>query len=744
MTQRQAIIAMSLATAALCFMLAEWTLHQGIFENDDAAYLFQANVFASGRLYANPPPAVDYQYLFAPTFYWLTMPQGKWIAQYHFGNSLLLSIGVLLGSAWLIPAALSGATVFLIHEIVRAAHDAKTALVAALMACISPALLGVGITLFSENTSRFCLAAFILGLLKTLQNLDPSERSRSWTWALMSGAGLGYTINTRPLTAVAFALAGALLVLWFMASRRLLLAVLKAFIPFFAALILFIGLFFGWNSYFTGDPLKSTYTMTEMGFTESHTPADAYTRFWRKLLPNILLHTTGWGPLKPDPFYNLLPYSEGSASGVYFRSISTGDWVTLYANCSKEGKFFFVAQAVNSSGKAAYDETFYFTNATGGRLKGKFTIRKTNGGFQASFKQKGSHVTWQSEEIEFELKEPIAAGIVAAAPSWLGDYKVHFSNPRLGPNVDELSAVSFSADGAISWDIGSVAPESWTVRKDGTIDSQPANNTSFSKTFGAPTLSTLLQEDQNAFSIDFESNSLDPSISLVTAQQLQLKFAVALFGLLATSLLVLIPVLRWKPNMYDVFFFSIFISTALLYGFNAFDFWHGKVLPLRSRYYNEAILLGLIPLAARSIVIVYRNIFAIPSKFLAAILTIVPLAFGLAANFQAQSHFLDLYAKMQNPDGAHWLPPRLAKEQGLSNAVVFIPRNGESSRASGDFPAHSVEKANVGMIWLDKHPGWEELYRAHFRGRKPYLFKDRSLLPLKLSASSETKDSTKS
>ena len=136
------------------------------FEPDTVSYLFQAKLFTEGKLSFPAPP--EHGFSSSPH---INILNGKWYSKYPFGNALMLMFGVFINAPWLIPAlATGGALVFLylfVKEIYGNIHSGL-ALLAAVLALISPATLGMGSTWFSEPVSRFYLSVYLFALLKTL------------------------------------------------------------------------------------------------------------------------------------------------------------------------------------------------------------------------------------------------------------------------------------------------------------------------------------------------------------------------------------------------------------------------------------------------------------------------------------------------------------------------------------------------------------------------------------------------
>ena len=286
-------IILSATLSGLCFKFS-------CIERDTASYLFQAKLFAHGRLFAEPPP--EYGFTASPH---VNINNGKWYSKYQFGNALMLTPGVLVDAPWLTPAILTGLTLVFLYLIVREIYDKRIAMLAMILGCISPATLIMGATWFSENVSRFYLSIYLFALIKMLKN-------GRWFYAALSGFALGYAFNTRPYQAFVFGLAGAGLTLYFIVRSHDRGMVLKKILVFLIPLSMLIGLFMAWNNYFTGNPLKPTFNFMQpydkIGFgkrSEGYEPdpkkIPAYTmnegirKKWLYALPCVSSNTLGWG-----------------------------------------------------------------------------------------------------------------------------------------------------------------------------------------------------------------------------------------------------------------------------------------------------------------------------------------------------------------------------------------------------------------------------------------------------------------
>jgi hypothetical protein len=193
---KKEIVIVSVLGGVLSIILSGLYFRFSYFTPDTVSYLFQAKLFASGNLSAEVPP----EFGFSPSMHF-NIQNSKWSSKFPFGNSLMLAFGVLLEAPWLVPALLTGSTLFLLYLIVCETHGARVGSLAALIALISPATLVMGATWFSEVVSRFYLGIYVLGMIRTL-------KGGGWIYPTISGFALGYAFNTRPISSVAFGAVG--------------------------------------------------------------------------------------------------------------------------------------------------------------------------------------------------------------------------------------------------------------------------------------------------------------------------------------------------------------------------------------------------------------------------------------------------------------------------------------------------------------------------------------------------------
>jgi len=189
----------------------------GVFQvvphlEDEHANLFQAKVFATGKLYA-PGPSQPGAFYVPFVLDW----EGRRFSKYPPGYSLVLALGVLARTPWLVNPLLGAlaliATFALGREIFL--HDEQAALLAAIFGATSPMFLGLSAALLSHALSLLLLTTFAWAFLRsTLHALRPT------LYALLAGVTLGWAALTRPLTAIAYALPFGVWAVWQVARRR--------------------------------------------------------------------------------------------------------------------------------------------------------------------------------------------------------------------------------------------------------------------------------------------------------------------------------------------------------------------------------------------------------------------------------------------------------------------------------------------------------------------------------------------
>ncbi|HYB52743.1 MAG TPA: glycosyltransferase family 39 protein, partial [Thermoanaerobaculia bacterium] len=212
--------------------------------HDEAAYLFQAKVFATGRWTAPAPPLPE----FFEQFHVLVTP--VFAGKYPPGHSLLLVPGIWLGASGLMPCVLAGIAGGLLYLLARRFANPWAALLTWLIWTTSPGNLRYLPSYLSQSTT---VALWLLGWWALAQWLQ--GKGTRWLMLLFSAAAWGAL--TRPFTFVGYAAASGFVVVREIAKRRAWGELARALVP--AAAIL--GILPLWNARTTGDVRLTPYVL---------------------------------------------------------------------------------------------------------------------------------------------------------------------------------------------------------------------------------------------------------------------------------------------------------------------------------------------------------------------------------------------------------------------------------------------------------------------------------------------------
>ena len=207
---------------------------------DEMAQLFQARVFAAGRL-AAPAPQPAAAFLIAHT--WIT--DAGWVSLYPPGHPLILALGMALRAEWLVTPVLGGLGVALMYLVAQGLYGPKTARTAAVLWAVSSWVMFMSASYMNHVTA----VTYALACWAFVWAPRPSPRPLHLAAA---GLCLAAVAATRPLDAVA---AGLPVLAWIVARRR------WRAVPWMAlgTLPVFAGWgYFNWRLY--GSPLTIGYT----------------------------------------------------------------------------------------------------------------------------------------------------------------------------------------------------------------------------------------------------------------------------------------------------------------------------------------------------------------------------------------------------------------------------------------------------------------------------------------------------
>jgi hypothetical protein len=146
-----------------------WIYHGTALSMDEYAALFQAKVFAEGKLTAAlPPPLLDWLFpAWMEQFFRVDRASGAVVSGYWPGFSLLLAPFVKSGVPWLLNPLLGAATLVVVHRLaLELLGDAASAGYALLLTLASPAVTANAISYYSMPAHLLANGLYALLLLR--------------------------------------------------------------------------------------------------------------------------------------------------------------------------------------------------------------------------------------------------------------------------------------------------------------------------------------------------------------------------------------------------------------------------------------------------------------------------------------------------------------------------------------------------------------------------------------------------
>jgi hypothetical protein len=242
---------LSMAAGVLATALAWGMLGAMPHLEDEHANLFQAKVFAGGRVTADEPP-VRPNAFFVP---FIIHANGRVFGKYPPGYPLLLALGALIDQPWIINALAAALSVWGVYLLGRDLFDHYVGLLAAALGAVSPLALMLSGTLLAHTTTLTALVFFAWAFVRA-RRADERRRSRFAVWA---GLTIGWAVITRPWTAAAIGAGFVLIALTdlFTQPRR----VVRVYALMAGAALIIISIWPLYNWLATGSPLTNTYTL---------------------------------------------------------------------------------------------------------------------------------------------------------------------------------------------------------------------------------------------------------------------------------------------------------------------------------------------------------------------------------------------------------------------------------------------------------------------------------------------------
>ncbi|MFN7971141.1 MAG: alkaline phosphatase family protein [Acidobacteriota bacterium] len=153
---RIATLALAACVTADCAWISTARMDRIPHVFDEFNYLFQAKNLAEGRMGAPVPPFVDH---FNQIFF--VIHGGYWYGSSLPGHPLVLALGVLAGSAWLVDPLLAGIALLLLHRFLERALGPPMALAGATLLAISPFFRILGSVYLAHETTLCCALALL-------------------------------------------------------------------------------------------------------------------------------------------------------------------------------------------------------------------------------------------------------------------------------------------------------------------------------------------------------------------------------------------------------------------------------------------------------------------------------------------------------------------------------------------------------------------------------------------------------
>ena len=696
------------------------------FEADTASNLFQARLFAQGKLAADAPP----DFGFSPSPH-INIHDGRWYSKYPFGNALALAPGVLVGAPWLIPALATGASLLFLFLLIRAVHGPRVGLLAALLGLVSPMTLGIGATMFSEPVSRFFLALYLWTLFRAL-------RGGTLLHAVIAGFALGFAFNTRPMTAIAFGVAGAAWALHEVVRSPERKTRLRTMMAFLAAFGVLLAAWLAWNDHFTGDPLQSTHSVlqpqdrigfgnrfegyeTMGGHARKFTPGEALKRSFWHTLPCISYNALGWGRYRPSaPDTGQEKYTESIVAGIVVRSSHDGNWVALKLLGDRVGNgraaFQVRGEEVNPSQPGQLPGAIW----AGGRADVHMRLTRHGDQYTAYYRISSTQQWSAVGPVAARLTPPLQVGLFTGVQVPAGRMQVDFDHFRVNVDSsktlvsDEFNDARETPGPRWRWQ---GKPLRWTSVDGRFLRIHAGLNQDLSDV--EDSVATLFQttsarnfQVQTRLIADWRDRSWhlrlpDPWV----------------IPLLFPLVLMVLPLLHRSRSRLDV---VLLATTPLCLGLYFFYHYDGTVMgftPVNVRYYTECILLGIVPLVARGMAILLGWMHGRLGRAAAPLAGVLAMALTVntvathVANTGPYQSWNDVYQRL----------PKLVEEAGIHHAVVFIP--GRPNAPLGDYPFAPLKSADLVYYRLGPHPlwrlnnsDWRGVYKQYFQGRKAYIY----------------------
>ena len=245
-SKRAKIILACLFFLAL-LLVAKFVLDAFPNSGDEYAYLLQAQSYAQGRLWVDPPPLAD-----AFGLERFQVKNGMWLSQYPPGWALILTPAALFGvPPWIVNPILGVGLLFAFWALAREQMGKEAAAASIISLGGSAFFVLNAASYFSHIACTLWGVLFSLFAVRYLRSGKPLH-------ALCAGAFLGLLGITRPFNAVIFMLPFIVTLAALPRRRNGLLPFILGGVPFAVALLAF-------NQAITGDPFSMVQSWVNYG-----------------------------------------------------------------------------------------------------------------------------------------------------------------------------------------------------------------------------------------------------------------------------------------------------------------------------------------------------------------------------------------------------------------------------------------------------------------------------------------------
>jgi hypothetical protein len=198
-----------LASFALYLLSARWVFNGRALLVDEVAQLFQARIFAAGRIAGTLDSAPE---LFSALH--LVERDGRVFSQFPPGGPGVLAVGLLLGAAWVAVPLCGALAVWCFSWFTRGVEAERpgVSLLASLLFAFAPYMIFMSGSQMNHVPTLLGVCAAFLALERATAPETPSQPRVLYAFAC--GFALGFAATVRPVDAAAFALPIAAWLVW--------------------------------------------------------------------------------------------------------------------------------------------------------------------------------------------------------------------------------------------------------------------------------------------------------------------------------------------------------------------------------------------------------------------------------------------------------------------------------------------------------------------------------------------------